>query len=80
MNRSTAALSNDMLKPKINGLPGGYALPVVRAASMRTGRGARLKRIEDVDRMAKSFRNAVETERNHIVSAAKSRGSYKAEY
>lgn len=52
-----------------------YALPVVRAASLRTGRGTRLKRIEDIDQMAKAFRNTVEAERNFIISAAESRAS-----
>lgn len=47
-----------------------YALPVMRAASLRTGRGARLKRIEDVDQMATKFRSSVAAERDFITAAS----------
>jgi hypothetical protein len=44
--------------------------PVARAASLRTGRGTGLKRLDDVEDMAKTFRKTIASERTILMTCA----------
>jgi Leucine-rich repeat (LRR) protein len=47
-----------------------FGRPVARAGSLRTGRGTGLKRLEDVEDMARTFRKTIASERNILITCA----------